>query len=207
MNTVRSKKPQRRLIGKIPPKYVNDVYFNPRKREEIRQTFVESRDSFNETVAELQKPNLSEDDEKARNWAKELASLAEEMINVIDNAVPRNLKKYQLTNSFFKLFKKQNSRYLVIKSNYDKGIPKRHYLTYLLIPYGLPKKGKRTKARMIRGNYDLKGFDQIDSGAFTQIMKSFVKVNLIYKGESGTLKVQLTQRGRIIDDCWLKVIS
>jgi hypothetical protein len=100
---------------------------------------------------------------------------------------------------------------LAIKYTYDKGIPKKHYIACLLIPSGLPKKGKLTSVQMIRGAYKLVGFDQIDEGTFTQKLISFSKVQQTFRGKNKRcnikrFKFELTTRGKIKDNNWLKII-
>ena len=157
-------------------------------------------------LEEPQGSNPSVDVAKGRYWADVYSDQMSRMIDVIDNTVPRKLKEFELTNSRFKLFKKRNRNFLAIECKYDKGIPKKHYRTRLLIPSGLPGKGVRTKVQMIRGKYDLKGFEQQDEGTFTQKLTSFVKVHQTFIGKKGTVKFELTQRGKVKDNNWLRVI-
>lgn len=60
---------------------------------------------------------------------------------------------------------------------------------------------------MIRGEYKLKNFKQTDKGTFTQRLINFNKVLLTFKGKKNKIKFELTQRGKIKDNNWLKIVS
>lgn len=206
MEKVKFSKSFRKLAKKNTDKFVTDLYFNPKRREKLRESFVDGRDNFLKMLEEPTGSNPSIDKAKNKYWAEVFSDQMSKLIDVIDNTVPKKLKEIELTNSRFKLFKKHNRNFLVIECKYDKGIPKKHYRTCLLIPSGYPRKGVRTKVQMIRGKYDLKGFEQLDEGTFTQKLMSFVRVRQTFKGKKGIFKFELTQRGKIQDNNWLRVI-
>jgi len=206
MESVRLSKSLRKLMKKDTDKFVKELYFNPRRREELRASFVKARDGFLKILEEPLESNPSIDKAKGRYWADVYSDQMSRMIDVIDNVVPKKLKEIELSNTNFKLFKKPDSKFTAIECKYDKGIPKKHYRTCLLIPAGFPRKGLHTNAQMIRGKYDLKGFEQEDEGTFTQKLLSFVKVHQTFKGKKGTVKFELTQRGKIKDNNWLRLI-
>lgn len=196
----------RKTMKKSTDKFVRDLYFNPKKRKDFRKTFVEGRDSFLKILEQPMKPNPTIAEAQNRAWADTFADQMERMVDTIDNVVPKNLKSYELSDTHFKLFRKPNSKFLAIECRYKKGIPKRSYRTCLLIPAGFPTKPKRTSVQMIRGKYDLKGFELQDEGTFSQKLVSFVKVHQTFKGKKVTIKFELTQRGKIKDDNWLRRI-
>jgi len=203
---VKMSKSLRKTMKKSTDKFVRDLYFNPKKRNEFRKTFVEGRDSFLEILEQPMKPNPTVAEAQNRAWADTFADQMERMVDTIDNVVPKNLKSYELTDTHFKLFKKPNNKFLAIECRYKKGIPKKRYITCLLIPSGFPTKQQRTRVQMIRGLYDLKGFEVQDEGTFTQKFLSFVKVRQTFKGKKRTVKFELTQRGEIKDNNWLRII-
>lgn len=186
--------------------FVNDLYFNPKKREKLRQSFDKSRDNFLKILEQPQKTNPTDSDTKDRYWAGVFSDQMSGLIDVIDNVVPRKIKEIELTNAHFKLFKKSSGNFIVIECKYDKDIPKKHYMAYLLIPFGFPRKGKRTKAQIKRGGYDLKNFALQDEGTFTQKFISFAKVRQTFKGKNGAIRLELTQRGKIKDNNWLRIL-
>ena len=194
-----------RLGKKVSERFANNVYFNPKRRKELRELFVKSQKSFEEELEKPVGPSSSIQSAKNNYWAGEFGDSMTRLIDVIDNTVPQKLKEWELTNCSFKLFKKRNGNSLAIKCDYKKGIPKKHYKTCLLIPSGLPRKGKLTKAQMIRGLYKLKDFEQIDEGTFTQKFIKFTKVEQTFKGKAKTIKFVLTQRGEVKDDNWLQI--
>lgn len=206
MEKLKFSKSFRKLEKRSTDKFVNDLYFKPKRREKLRESFVEGRDNF---LKMLEKPVWRDsgiDKVKNRYWADVFSYQMSQLIDVIDNVVPRKLKEIELTNGRFKLFKKHNRNFLAIECKYDKGIPKKHHRTFLLIPSGLPGKGARTKIQFIRDAYDLKGFEQRDEGTFTQKLMSFVKAHQTFKGKKRTVKFELTQRGKVKDNNWLRLI-
>lgn len=186
--------------------FVNDLYFNPKKREKLKQSFDKSRNSFLKVLEQSQKKNPTVAEAKERYWADVFSDQMSGLIDVIDNVIPRRLKEIELTNAHFKLFKKSSGNFIAIECKYDKDIPKKHYRACLLIPFGFPKKGKRTKAQIKRGAYDLKGFVLQDEGTFTQKFTGFAKVRQTFNGKNGTIRLELTQRGKVKDINWLRIL-
>jgi hypothetical protein len=194
-----------KLAKKASDKFSDDIYFNPKRRKELRESFVKAQDAF---AGELEKPvRPSSSIQSAQNnyWAGEFMDQMTKLIDVIDNVVPKKLKEWELSNCKFQLFKKVDSNFLAIKCDYYKGVPKKHKKACHLIPSGLPRKGKTTKCQMIRGVYKLDGFEQIDEGIFTQKLLKFTKVEQTFKGKVRTIKFVLTQRGNIDDNYWLRI--
>lgn len=206
MEKVKMSKSLRKLAEKGSDKFVRDIYFRPKRRNELRESFVKAQDGFIKVLEEPLGSSPTVDQAKDRYWADVFSDQMSRMIDVIDNTVPRKLKEMELFHTYFKLFKKPTSKFIAIECRYDKGIPKKHYIICLLIPSGFPRKGVRTKVQMIRGVYDLKGFEQMDEGTFTQKFLSFVKVHQTFKGKKRTVKFELTQRGKIKDNNWLRLI-
>lgn len=194
-------------MKKSSEKFVGDLYFKPKKRKELRESFVKAQEGFLKILEEPFESNPSVDQARAKYWADRYLDQMSEMIDVIDNVVPKKLKEFELVHTYFKLYKKPMKSFIVIECKYDKGIPKKHYRTCLLIPSGFPGKGVRTKVQMVRGKYDLKGFEQQDEGTFTQKLLSFVKVHQTFKGKKGTIKIELTQRGKTEDNNWLRILG
>jgi hypothetical protein len=193
------------ITKKWSNKFVNRLYFDPRYRMKLRETSVKARDSFLKILGRPLEANPDIQKAKERYWADIFSYQMSRMIDLIDNFVPKKLKEWELTDCRFDLYKKPESNYLVIVSYYKKGIPKKHYKTCLLIPSGFPKNGMRTKVKMIRGDYNLKGFELIDSGTFSQKFKNFKVASETYKGRKRTYKFELSQRGKIRDDNWLRL--
>ena len=185
---------------------VNDLYFNAKKRKDLRQSFNKSRDSFLKILEQPQKKNPTVSEAKDRYWADVFSDQMSGLIDVIDNVVPRKIKEIELTNAHFKLFKKSRGNFIVIECKYNKDIPKKHYRACLLIPFGFPRREKRTKVQIKRGAYDLKGFVLQDEGTFTQKFISFVQVRQTFNGKNVTIRLELTQRGKVKDNNWLRII-
>jgi hypothetical protein len=194
-----------KLSKKVSERFVNDLYFNPKRRKELRELFAKSQKSFEKELEKPLGPSSSIQSVKNNYWAGQFMDSMTGLVDVIDKTVPQKLKEWELTNCNFILFKKRNGNSLALQCDYYKGVPKKHYKTCLLIPAGLPKKGKRTKAQMLRGLYELKSYEQIDKGTFTQKFIKFTKVEQVFKGEIKTIKFVLTQRGKVKDDNWLQI--
>lgn len=195
------------MIGKnFSDKFSNDIYFNPKERERLRNLVVKTQEDL---LKSLEKPlplNAPYQLARERYWADIFIDQMSKIIDLIDNVVPGNLKKWELFNANFKLFKKTGGKSLVIKCNYKKGIPQKSYEAYMLIPHGLPQKGKHRGVQIIRDNYELSGYEEIDSGKFKQKLIRFTKVSQTFKGKLKTIKIILTQRGKIKDNNWLTVV-
>lgn len=185
---------------------VNDLYFNAKKRKDLRQSFSKSRDSFLKILEEPQKKNPTVSEAKDQYWADVFSDQMSGFIDVIDNVIPKKLKEIELTNAYFKLFKKGRGNFIAIECKYDKDIPKKHYKACLFIPFGFPKTGRRTKVQIKRGEYDLKSFVLQDEGTFTQNFISFVNVRQTFNGKNGTIRLELTQRGKVKDNNWLRIL-
>lgn len=145
MRKVKFSKEIRESIKKSSERFTKNIYFNPRKREELRQSFVETRISL---LKEFQKPlgsNPSMQLIRERVSVENFIDQMTRLIDIIDNVVPRKLKEFEVKNGVFKLFKDKSTKYTAIKSEYNKGIPKKHYRTCILIPFGFPKKVKEQK--------------------------------------------------------------
>lgn len=207
MESVKLSKSLRKLMKKSTDKFVKDLYFNANRRKELRKSFVKAQDGFLKILREPLGSNLNADEIEGRYWAEVFLDQMSGMIDVIDNVVPKRLKKIELSNTSFNLFKKPDGKFTAIECKYDKGIPKKHYRACLLIPSGFPRRSGKTKARIVRGPYDLKGFELQDQGTFTQKFTSFVKVQQKFKGKKGTIKFELTQRGKTKDNKWLRIIG
>ena len=196
----------REAFKKDSERFSNNIYFNPKKRAEFRKLFIKSRKNFIENLEELPFPTQSIEVSQQRIQTEGLIDQMTRMIDLVDNVVPRKLKEFELTNTSFKLYKKRGSKQIAIKCSYKKGIPKKSYKTTMLVPCGFPKKGKKTKAQMIRKDIKLNGYDQTDEGSFTQKLHSFSKAEQEHKGKNKTIKFILTQRGEIKDNNWLKLL-
>lgn len=196
----------RKLSRKFSEKFTNDVYFKPKRREYLREVAMEARDNFLKTLDKPLSTTTTYQQAQDRLWADKFADQMSRMVDLIDNVVPTNLKKWELVDTHFRLYKKQNGKFIVIRCNYKKGIPKKSYETHLLIPFGFPNKSKKTKVQMIRGAYKLNNFEQIDEGVFAQKYINFQKVVQTFRSKKKTIKFELSQRGKIIDNNWLRII-
>jgi len=117
---VKMSKSLRKMMKKSNDKFVKDLYFNPKRRKELRKTFAEGRDSFLEILAQPMKSNPTVAEAQNRAWADTFADQMERMVDTIDNVVPKNLKSYELSDTHFKLFKKPNNKFLAIECRYKK---------------------------------------------------------------------------------------
>jgi hypothetical protein len=105
MENVRLSKSLRKLMKKSTDKFVKELYFNPRRREELRASFIKAQDGFLKILEEPLESNPSVDKAKGRYWADVYSDQMSRMIDVIDNVVPKKLKEIELAipiSSFLK---------------------------------------------------------------------------------------------------------
>jgi hypothetical protein len=205
MKPYKTSKSLQKIADKGTKKFVNDVYFNPKRREEIRKMAVKGQADFLEIIERPLGANPHYDDMFGKAWADTFLNHMTNIVDLVDNIVPKRLEEIKITNGKYKSYIESKGRELVFDVAYDKGIPKKHLHAHMIISSGPPVRGKRTKAKLIRVKFNPKGYTQVDSGLFFQNLKSFQKVEQIFKGKKKTLKFFLTQRGKIKDDYWLKV--
>ena len=192
----------KKLVEESNKKFLNDLYFNPKKRESFKKSANESVEVFLKAATEPIPLNSSLKDIELRPALDRLTDSLLNLVKAADN-VPNKLKEFELTNGKFKLFKK--GKYLVADSRFNKGFPKRRKRAYFTFPAGLPRGKRRTKSQIIRGSFNLTGYKLKDEGTFTQKLLSFQKARLVFKGKKKSFKVEITKRGEVVDDYWLTV--
>lgn len=191
-----------KLIKESREKFVNDLYFNPKKRESFKKTANETIEVLLENVGRPTPLNSSLKEIEARATAEHMTDSLLNLVKAADN-VPNKLKEFELTNGKFKLFKK--GKYLLAESRFNKGFSKRRKRAYFTFPSGLPRPKRRTKSQIIRRKFDLAGFKFIDEGTFTQNLLSFQKARLVFKGKKKKFTIEIVKRGEVVDDYWLVI--
>lgn len=100
MKKVRLSKSLRKAMKKGTEKFVNELYFNPKRRKEIRRDFVKSRDGFLKILSQPTKANPTYAEAENRGWADVFADQTSRMVDVIDKTVPQKLKEFELVNLY-----------------------------------------------------------------------------------------------------------
>lgn len=197
----------RRRVEKAKKKFTNDLYFNPRKRAEMRADFIKSRDLC---LAKLRRPvglatPYSEMVERSRT--EDFADIMAGFIDLIDNIVPKALESWKLYNTHFEMYQQIDGRLIIYKTEFDKGKEREHGQNHLIIPKGLPKRGSKTKATLVKGNYAISNCRLVDQGTFTQINKCMESTITAFKGKNKTVRLKLSRRTKGKDDYWIKMLK
>lgn len=167
----------------------SDIFFNKKRRVELKSTFLKGQKLILQTSDFLEKPLLEEEYAKRMLETSALAFTVTGL-ETIKKAEDFDKKTY-LTNCKYGLYKKGKS--VVFKGTFLKPlIDNKAKTSFLYFPQGLPKNTKK-KAFIYKDKkkFELKGYKLEDSGTFKQKVIDFYKLSLDYKGEKTSFKFKL----------------
>jgi len=179
----------RKLAIASGKKIRRDIYFNKKRREELRKIFLESQKVILINSDPSIRPVLREEYDQ-RHLVTSVLAFAVTGLETIERAEEYD-KKICLTNCRFTLFKKGKS--LVFKATFLKPLlDKKRRTSYFYFPQGLPEKIKK-KAFIFRDGkrISLKGYKEVDFGTFKQKVLDYKVLSLKYKGRKADYRFKL----------------
>lgn len=164
-----------------------DIFFNKKRREELRKTFLRTQKAILQNSDSSIKP-FSEEEYAQRRLETSALALTVKSLEVIKEAEAFDKKTY-LTNCKFYLFKKGKS--VVIKATFIKPLLDNNSKTsFAYFPQGLPGNIKK-KAFVYKEKFEFKEYKLLDSGVFKQKILNFEEYTLKFKGEKANFNIKL----------------
>lgn len=164
-----------------------DIFFNERRREELRKTFLRTQKAILQNSDFSIKPFLEEEYAQRRLETSALAFTVRSLETIKEAEVFD--KKTYLTNCKFYLFKKGKSA--IIKATFLKPLlDNNSKTTFAYFPQGLPK-GIRKKAFVYKEKFEFTEYKLQDSGVFKQKILNFEEYTLKFKGKKVDFNIKL----------------
>ncbi len=194
-----------RLNGfKSGRKIRKDIFFNKKKRKELRKTFLIGQKAILQNSDFSVKP-FSEEEYAERRLDAPALAFTVTGLETVKKAEDSDKKTY-LTNCKYGLYKKGKSA--VFKGTFLKPlIDNKAKTSFLYFPQGLPKNTKKKgfiykdKKRL-----ELKGYKLEDSGTFKQKIIDFYKLSLDYKGKKTSFKFKLKLVNEEKQSYWVTIL-
>ena len=194
-----------RLNGfKSGRKIRKDIFFNKKKRKELRKTFLIGQKAILQNSDFSVKP-FSEEEYAERRLEASALAFTVTGLETIKKAEEFDKKTY-LTNCKFYLFKKRKS--VVFKAVFLKPLlDNKEKTSFLYFPQGLPKNTKK-KAFVYKDKkkFELQGYKLEDSGTFKQKIIDFYKLSLDYKGKKTSFKFKLKLINEEKQSSWVTIL-
>jgi len=194
-----------RLNGfKSGRKIRKDIFFNKKKRKELRKAFLRGQKAILQNSDFSVKP-FSEEEYAERRLEASALAFTVTGLETIKKAEEFDKKTY-LTNCKFYLFKKRKS--VVFKAVFLKPLlDNKEKTSFLYFPQGLPKNTKK-KAFVYKDKkkFELQGYKLEDSGTFKQKIIDFYKLSLDYKGKKTSFKFKLKLINEEKQSSWVTIL-
>jgi len=179
----------KRLAIKSGKKINRDIYFNKKRREELRKIFLKSQKAILENSDPSIRPVLKEEYDQ-RHLETSFLAYTVKGLEAIKNAEERDKTVY-LTDCKFILYKKGKS--LAFKTTFFKPLLDNNSRTsYFAFPQGFPETSKK-KAFIYKDGkgFSLKGYERVDFGTFKQKILDYKILGLKYKGNKANYDFKL----------------
>lgn len=164
-----------------------DIFFNKKRREELRITFLRTQKAILQNSDSSIKP-FSEEEYAQRRLETSALAFTVKGLEAIKEAEAFDKKTY-LTNCKFYLFKKGKS--VVIKATFIKPLLGSNSKTsFAYFPQGLPESTKK-RAFIHKDKFEFKEYKLLDSGVFKQKILNFEEYTLKFKGEKVDFNIKL----------------
>lgn len=164
-----------------------DIFFNKKRREELRKTFLRTQKAILQNSDSSIKP-FTEEEYAQRRLETSTLALTVKSLEIIKEAEAFDKKTY-LTNCKFYLFKKGKS--VVIKATFAKPLlDNSSKTTFVYFPQGLPESTKK-RALIYKDKFEFKEYRLLDSGVFKQKILNFEEYTLKFKGEKADFNIKL----------------
>ena len=180
----------RKLAISSGKKINKDIYFNKKRRRELKKTFLETQKVILEGEDFSVKPVLKEEYDK-RMLTTSMLAFTVSGLETIEKAENFD-KRVSLVNCKFILYRKEMS--FVFKGTFLKPLlDKKKRTSYFCLPQGFPQKTKK-KAYIYKDGqkFTLKGYKLVDSGTFKQKVLDYKDLSLKYRGKKENYFFKLT---------------
>jgi hypothetical protein len=171
-------------------KISEDIFFNKKRRKELKVSFLKTQKAILENSDFTIKPVLKEEFDR-RILETSVLSFTVKGLEAVKNAEKYDKEVYYRNCKAY-LFKKEKS--VVLKGTFFKPLLNSDMMiSYALFPQGLPENSRKKVIIYRQGNtFDLTGYKEIDSGTFRQNILNFKDLSLIIKGKKNVYKLKLT---------------
>lgn len=164
-----------------------DIFFNKKRREELRKTFLRTQKAILQNSDSSIKP-FTEEEYAQRRLETSALALTVAGLETIKKAKDFDKNSY-LANCKFYLFKKGKS--VIIKATFAKPLlDNNSKTTFVYFPQGLPK-NVRKKAFVYKDKFEFKEYELMDLGVFKQKILNFEEYTLKFKGEKADFNIKL----------------
>ncbi len=164
-----------------------DIFFNKKRREELRKTFLRTQKAILQYSDFSIKP-FSEQEYAQRRLETSTLALTVKSLEMIKEAEEFDKKTY-LTNCKFYLFKKGKAA--IIKATFLKPLLDNNLkTTFVYFSQGLPKNVKK-KAIIYKEKFEFEGYKLMDSGTFKQKILNFEEWTIKLKSKEIDFKIRL----------------
>jgi len=164
-----------------------DIFFNKKRREELRKTFLRTQKAILQYSDFSIKP-FSEEEYAQRRLETSTLALTVKSLETIKEAEEFDKKTY-LTSCKFYLFKKGKS--VIIKTIFLKPLLDNNLkTTFVYFPQGLPENVKK-KAIVYKEKFEFEGYNLIYSGTFKQKILNFEEWTIKFKSKEVDFKIRL----------------
>lgn len=164
-----------------------DIFFNEKRREELRKSFLRTQKAILQNSDSSVKP-FSEEEYAQRMLETSALAFTVTGLETIKKAEDFDKSSY-LVDCKFHLFKKGKS--VVIKTTFLKPLLDNNLkTTFVYFPQGLPN-GLKKKTFIYKEKFSFDKYRQIDSGNFQQKILNFEEYTLKFRGKKVNLKIKL----------------
>ncbi|MDP2637661.1 MAG: hypothetical protein Q8P26_01205 [Candidatus Levybacteria bacterium] len=203
MNKKEACKPLTRAEGfKTGRKTRKEIFFNKKRREELRKAFLRGQKAILQNSDFSVKP-FTEEEYAQRSLEASALAFTVTGLETIKKAEDFDKSSY-LVNCKFYLFKKGKS--VIIKATFLRPLLDSNLkTTFVYFLQGLPNEIKK-KASVHKGNFKLEGCKLLDSGSFKQKILNFEEYTLKFKGKKVNLKIKLKLINEEKQSYWVTIL-
>lgn len=204
MNKSKFGRKERLQLNAMSKKLDKNIYFNTRKRNNIKKNVLRLQKSLLQSVDTTIKPVLNQeyiDREFHVSWL----NICIKFLKVIRDAEDF---KYSTTlkNCHFKIYKAKKGKIVIIRSNFFKPCENKNKITFIVLPV-FPTLSKK-KCTLYRKEYKFNSSDfvLIDGGRFKQKVEDFKSFSVNYKGKIFNKKLLFTKIKSSATYHWIRVV-
>lgn len=205
MNKDKFSRKEKVQLSAISKKLDEQIYFNTRKRNNIKKNVLRLQKSLLQSVDTTIKPVLKQeyiDREFHVSWL----NICVKFLKVIKDA---EIFKYDTTlkNCHFKIYKAKKGNTVIIQSKFFKICESKNKVTFVVFPAFLTNSKK--KCILYRNSYkfNTSDFVLIDKGRFKQKMEDFKSFTVNYKGKIFNKKLLFTKIKDSATYYWIRIIQ
>lgn len=179
-----------------------DIFFNKKRREELRKTFLRTQKAILQNSDSSIKP-FTEEEYAQRRLETSALALTVAGLETIKKAKDFDKNSY-LANCKFYLFKKGKSA--IIRTTFLKPLlGNNSKTTFVYFPQGLPESTKK-RALIYKDKFEFKEYKLMDSGVFKQKILNFEEYTLKFKGEKADFNIKLKLINSDKQSYWVAIL-